>query len=481
MANTRQEIIDELKGLLEQDVTAIKEQVDHLKTQFYTEESDELEEEFKELLAQYKAKRAEIAAAEAKEQAENLRRKQAILDEMKTMVEDGNAEGVMANLQRMRELQTEWKTIGAVPVTKTQEIRKAYQQCQEQFYDLVKINIELRDLDFKKNLELKTLLCEAAERLEQNENIVEASRALQQLHDEWAEIGPVARELREDLWNRFKAASTVINKKHQAYFDELHAKEQSNLDAKRAIIEQLKAINQPIINGEPFSSKRWEEETAKVQDLQNEWRKIGFAPKKHNQSIYEAYRAECDRFFHAKTEYFKEIRDTFNTNLKHKRELIASVEDIVGAFELSRDGNEMVELTKEQWNEAAQKIIALQAEWKTVGAVARKYSDELWKKFSEACDAFFNIRREKNAQERKEIRKVRDERAAKAAADQGEEGLRRLRDRLQQEIKTAENNILFFTAKSKGANKIVDDMRKKIDDLKKQLAEVEEKMNALED
>ena len=218
-----------------------------------------------------------------------------------------------------------------------------------------------------------------------------------------------------------------------------------------------------------------------MQDLQNEWRKIGFAPKKHNQSIYEAYRAECDRFFHAKTEYFKEIRDTFNTNLKHKRELIASVEDIVGAFELSRDGNEMVELTKEQWNEAAQKIIALQAEWKTVGAVARKYSDELWKKFSEACDAFFNIRREKNAQERKEIRKVRDERAAKAAADQGEEGLRRLRDRLQQEIKTAENNILFFTAKSKGANKIVDDMRKKIDDLKKQLAEVEEKMNALED
>ena len=481
MANTRQEIIDELKGLLEQDVTAIKEQVDHLKTQFYTEESDELEEEFKELLAQYKAKRAEIAAAEAKEQAENLRRKQAILDEMKTMVEDGNAEGVMANLQRMRELQTEWKTIGAVPVTKTQEIRKAYQQCQEQFYDLVKINIELRDLDFKKNLELKTLLCEAAERLEQNENIVEASRALQQLHDEWAEIGPVARELREDLWNRFKAASTVINKKHQAYFDELHAKEQSNLDAKRAIIEQLKAINQPIINGEPFSSKRWEEETAKVQDLQNEWRKIGFAPKKHNQSIYEAYRAECDRFFHAKTEYFKEIRDTFNTNLKHKRDLIASVEDIVGAFELSRDGNEMVELTKEQWNEATQKIIALQAEWKTVGAVARKYSDELWKKFSEACDAFFNIRREKNAQERKEIRKVRDERAAKAAANQGEEGLRRLRDRLQQEIKTAENNILFFTAKSKGANKIVDDMRKKIDDLKKQLAEVEEKMNALED
>ena len=492
MANTRQEIIDELKGLLEQDVTAIKEQVDHLKTRFYSnEETDEveneveaseapaadpLEEQFKALLAQYKAKRAEVAAAEAKEQAENLARKQAILDEMKTMVEGGNAEGVMANLQRMRELQAEWKTIGAVPATKNQEVRKAYQQYQEQFYDLVKINIELRDLDFKKNLELKTMLCEAAERLQNNENIVEASRALQQLHDEWTEIGPVARELREDLWNRFKAASTVINKKHQAYFDELHAKEQANLEAKQAIIEKMKEINAPIVNGEPFSAKRWEEETAKVQELQNAWRKIGFAPKKYNQSIYEAYRAECDRFFHAKTEYFKEIRETFNTNLKHKRELVSSVEDIVGALELTHDGTEMVDWTKEQWNEATQKILALQAEWKTVGSVARKYSDELWKKFSDACDSFFNIKREIIKGERKKARGERAERAAKAAANQGVEGLRRMRDKLQQEIKTAENNILFFTAKSKGANKIVDDMQKKINDLKAQLEDVKKQI-----
>ena len=481
MANTRQEIIDELKQLLEQDASTIKEQVDHLKTQFYTLESDELEDEFKELLAQYKAKRAEVAAAEAKEQADNLARKQAILDEMKSMVEGANAEGVMTNLPHMRELQATWKTIGAVPVTKTQEIRKAYQQYQEQFYDLVKINIELRDLDFKKNLELKTLLCEAAERLENSDSIVEASRALQQLHDEWAEIGPVARELREDLWNRFKAASTVINKKHQAYFDELHAKEQENLEAKQAIIDQLKAINQPIVNGEPLSSKKWEEATEKVQNLQNEWRKIGFAPKKYNQSIYDAYRAECDRFFHAKTEYFKDIRDTFNTNLKHKRELIANAEEIVGTIELMRDGTEMVEWTKEQWNEATQKIIALQAEWKTVGSVARKYSDELWKRFSEVCDTFFNAMRDSAKKSREASRKINKAAAVKSASNQGLDGLCRLRDRLQQEIKVAENNILFFTTKSKGANKLVDDMQKKIDDLKKELAEVKQKIDEWED
>ena len=496
MANTKQEIIDELKQLLEQDVTEVKEQVDHLKTRFYsseevpseeevdgaaTPESDPLEDEFKALLAQYKAKRAEVAAIEAKELADNLARKQAILDEMKSMVEGANADGVMANLPHMRELQGTWKTIGAVPATKTQEIRKAYQQYQEQFYDLVKINIELRDLDFKKNLELKTLLCEAAEKLQDNNNVVEASRALQQLHDEWAEIGPVSRELREELWNRFKAASTVINKRHQAYFDELHAKEQANLEAKQAIIQQLKEINEPIVNGEPLTAKKWEAATEKVQELQNEWRKIGFAPKKYNQSVYDAYRAECDRFFHAKTEYFKEIRDTFNTNLKHKRELISSAEDIVGAIEQMNDGTEMIEWTKEQWNEATQKIIALQAEWKTVGSVARKYSDELWKKFSDTCDKFFNAMRESSKKSREASRKQSREAAAKSAANQGLDGLCRLRDRLQQEIKVAENNILFFTAKSKGANKLVDDMQKKIDDLKQQLAEVKKKIDEFED
>ena len=316
---------------------------------------------------------------------------------------------------------------------------------------------------------MKTLLCEAAERLQNNENIVEASRALQQLHDEWAEIGPVARELREEIWERFKAASTIINKKHQAYFDELHAKEQENLAAKRAIIEQLKAINEPIINGEPKNAKAWEETSAQVQELQNAWRKIGFAPKKFNQSVYDEYRAECDRFFHAKTEYFRDIRDAFTSNLKHKRSLIEQVKGIANG--------EYAEWTKDQWDEATKQMQALQAEWKSVGVVARKYSDELWKQFSEACDGFFNAKRDAIKGERLKERGERAERALRSAAKQGADGLRRMRDRLQQEIKTAENNILFFTAKSKTANKLVESMQKKIDELKKQLEDIEAKMD----
>lgn len=415
MANTRQEIIDELKQLLEQDPTdTLKEQVDRLKTQFYTitdnvvdgveEEVNNLEEQFKELLSVYKAKRAEEAAVQAKEEGENLAKKQAILEQMKIMVKGADADDVMANLQKMRELQAEWKKIGPVPAPQVQPLRKAYQQYQEQFYDLVKINIELRDLDFKKNLELKTLLCEAAEKLQNNENIVEASRALQQLHDEWAEIGPVARELREDLWNRFKEASSVINKKHQAYFDNLHAKEQANLEAKRAIVEQMKAINEPLVNGEPWSAKQWEEATQKVQELQTEWRKIGFAPKKYNQSIYDEYRAECDRFFSTKKEFFIELRER------------------------------------------------------------RKEREQRHKEYLERQKA-----REERAKEREERRKL--------AIEKGTDNLRRMHEKLKQEIKTAENNILFFTAKSKTANKLVDAMQKKIDELKQQLADIENKMN----
>ena len=484
MANNRQQLVEELKALLEQDVTTVKEQVDHLKTQFYraaaetadqaqeateqvadqaSQAVDELEEQFKALLNEYKAKRAAVAAEQAKEEAENLAKKQAILDEMKKLAE-GETEGVMANLQRMRELQAEWKNIGAVPVDKVQQLRKDYQHYQEQFYDLVKINIELRDLDFKKNLEMKTLLCEAAERLLQNENIVEASRALQQLHEEWSEIGPVARDLREDLWNRFKAASTAINKKHQDYFDQLHAREQENLDKKRAIIEQMKEINGELEKGEG-TKVAWEKLTDKVQALQGEWRTIGFAPKKHNQAIYEEYRALCDAFYKSKTAHYKGLRDTLSENLNKKRSLVERARELAES---------------QDWQNTAEAIRALQAEWKTVGPVARKYSDELWKEFSSACDTFFNAKREAIKDERM---KAKGERAAKAlrdAASQGSDSLRRMRDRLQQEIKTAENNILFFTAKSKTANKLVDSMQQKIDELKKQLDEIQAKMDAEE-
>ncbi len=488
MASAREKLIEDLKALLEEDVTAVKDQVEHLKTQFYREYHEEieaaksavneaadsisdaadavadavqpkvdaLEEQFKALLNEYKAKRAEVAAQQAKEQAENLKKKQAILDVMKTLAEAETAD-VMDNLKRMRELQAEWKTIGPVPVEKVQELRKAYQQYQEQFYDLVKINIELRDLDFKKNLEAKTLLCEAAERLQNNDNIVEASRALQQLHEEWAEIGPVARELREGLWERFKAASSAINKKHQEYFDRLHAKEKENLEAKQAIIEKLKAIYQPLADGQDLTAKQWEAASEQLQALQEEWRKIGFAPKKFNQSIYEEYRTLCNDFYKAKTAHFKGLRDELSANLAKKRDLVERARELAE----SKD-----------WNNTADAIRALQTEWKTIGPVARKYSDDLWNQFTTACDTFFNAKREAAKESRAENRKSRFEKAVKTGGD----NLYRLRENLRQEIKVAENNILFFTAKSKTANKLVDSMQSKIDALKAKLAEVEQKM-----
>lgn len=464
MANEKQALIDELKGLLEQNVTEVKDQVDGLKNQFYrqfnAEEDTALEAQFQELLSVYKAKRAEVLKALEAEQAQNLLRKEAILEQMKEIAEAETAD-VMDNLKRVRDLQADWKTIGAVPAPKTQEINKQYSMYLEKFYDLVKINIELRDLDFKKNMEMKTLLCEAAEKLAEKESVVEASRALQQLHEEWAEIGPVARELREELWNRFKEASTVVNKKHQAYFDELHAKEQENLEKKQAIIDRLREIDVTNVR----SNKVWDELTEKVTAMQAEWRAIGFAPKKYNQSIYDEYRKVCDEFFNAKTAYFKGMRDELGENLKKKRALI----DRAMALKDSTD-----------WKETSDAIIALQNEWKTIGPVARKYSDDIWKQFSGICDEFFNAKREAGKAQREAMQQKRaeaHERYAKRLEGMGDrQKLVRIYENMLQEIKTAENNILFFSGKSKTANKLVTDMQKKIDTLKAQLADLEKKI-----
>ena len=494
MANEKQQFVDELKQLLQQNVAEVKEQVENLKTQFYRQyhqeleaekkaaieaaqaagealenwlpSVDELEQEFRELLNQYKQRRAELQKQIEEEQAQNLLRKENILAQMKEMA-DAETADVMDNLKKMRELQTEWKTIGPVPATKTQEIWKNYQQYQERFYDLVKINIELRDLDFKKNLEMKTLLCEAAEKLQENPNIVEANRALQQLHDEWANIGPVARELREDLWNRFKQASTVINKKHQAYFDQLHAKENENLEKKQALIEQLTTI---LNNTAQFkNNKQWDEATERVQTIQQEWRTIGFAPKKQNQTIYNEYRNLCEQFFKSKTAHYKSMRDELTENLRKKRELIEQAEALKDSIE---------------WTETTNRLIELQTQWKKVGPVARKYSDDLWKKFTAACDTFFEAKREAT----KELREQYAQRRAEAKERWNKkvdslndrQKLIKMYENLVQEIKTAENNILFFTGKSKTANKLVDDMRKKIDTLKSQLADLENKINQMD-
>jgi len=485
MANDKQALVDELKALMTQNVTEVKDQVEDLKNKFYrqyheeqaalkkaAEEAaaaagevldnwqpvmDEAEQIFREILAEYKAKRAEMQKELDQQMEQNLLRKENIIAQMKELAEAETAD-VMDKMKQVRELQAEWKTIGPVPAPKVQEIWKQYNQYQEQFYDLVKINIELRDLDFKKNLELKTLLCEAAEKLKDNANVIEASRALQQLHDEWAEIGPVARELREDLWNRFKEASTTINKKHQAYFDALHEKEQDNLKAKQELIEQLKALDWSNLK----SNKAWDEMTEKIQAIQTEWRKIGYAPKKFNQAIYEEYRQLTDTYFKDKTAFYKQVRDVFSDNLKKKRELIEKAKELAGS---------------DAWAEAQNALISLQREWKTIGPVAHKYSDVLWKEFTETCDTFFNRKREANSEARQQRQRARGEQAM-AGGDKGK--MMRVYENLKQEIKTAENNILFFTGKSKTANKLVDDMQKKIDTLKTQLSELEKKIEEMD-
>ena len=484
MENEKQTIVEQLRTLLsEGDVTAIKEQVAELKNHFYrivhqeqealrkaAEEAgetfeaaaDETEEAFRQLLSDYKVRRDELLKKQTAEQEQNLLRKENIVAQMKELANPETAD-VMADLKKMRDLQAEWKTIGQVPAPKVQELWRQYNLYQEQFYDLVKINIELRDLDFKRNLELKTALCEKAEALDANHNIVEANRQLQQLHNEWSETGPVARDQREALWERFKAASTVINKKHQAYFDALHQREEENLQKKQALIERLKAIDLTKLK----SNKAWEEAAELVQSIQQEWRTIGFAPKKFNQSIYDEYRALCEQFYKSKAGFYKSTRDMFSENLKLKRELLAKAEELKSS---------------QEWQEATQAFVELQEKWKKVGPVARKYSDDIWKQFTAACDSFFEAKREATKQEREAFKQRREK-----AAEKWHKSLDNLTDRnrlirmyenLQAEIRTAENNIMFFTSKS--GNALVAGLQKKIDELKKQAEEIENKINEME-
>ena len=484
MENEKLTIVEQLRTLLsEGDVTAIKEQVAELKNHFYREVHqeqevlkkaaeeagetfetvvDETEQTFRQLLNDYKVRRDEVIKKQAAEQEQNLLRKENIIAQMKDLANPETAD-VMADLKKMRDLQAEWKTIGQVPAPKVQELWRQYNLYQEQFYDLVKINIELRDLDFKRNLEAKTALCEKAEALDANNNIIEANRLLQQLHNEWSEIGPVARDQREALWERFKAASTIINKKHQAYFDALHQREEENLAKKQALIERLKEIDLTKLK----SNKAWEEASEKIQAIQQEWRTIGFAPKKFNQTIYDEYRALCEQFFKAKAGFYKTTRDMFSENLRLKRELLAKAEELKSS---------------QEWQEATQKFVELQNEWKKIGPVARKYSDDIWKQFTAACDAFFEAKREATKQEREAFKQRREK-----ASEKWHKGLESMTDRnrliriyegLQAEIRTAENNILFFTSKS--GNALVKGLQKKIDDLKKQAAEIENKINEID-
>ena len=557
---SKESILEQFKQLLGGQVSEIKEQADQLKNQFYRiyrqeqeaakkqwEELgekvedykpvvDEIEQQFRHLLDIYKQQRQEDREKREQEMQQNQLRKENIIAQMKQMAESETAD-VTENLKKMRELREEWKSIGAVPPTVATLLWKEYNLYQEKFYDLVKINNELREYDFRKNLEQKTALCEQAEALKDKGDVVEAFRQLQQLHDEWANIGPVARELREDLWNRFKEASTYINKRHQEHFEKLHAAEEDNLRRKQEIIEKLKALDIEQLT----SNKMWDDATAAVNELQAEWRTIGFAPKKMNQQIYDEYRALCDGFFKAKTAFYKKMRDELQQNLQKKRSLLAQAEALKDS---------------EEWKEATDQLVKLQKQWKEIGPVARKYSEDIWKQFSSACDSFFERKKasvkdvhqqeRENLVQKKAIVKEIEELAIttkeetleklhelinrynevgfvpfrdkdklfkqfRAATDKIfdqlniEQHNRRIEDfskrlenkddnallnerrrlvrqyeALEQEIKTAENNILFFTSGNKKGSKLVEEMQKKIEDQKSQLAEIEERINLID-
>ena len=391
-ALSQAELVAKLKEIMAKPIAEIdREEVDAIRQIFYKKHKSDIEAQkkayieqggeesqfeatpddkeniLKELLQKYREVKATQLDAIEKERDENLAKKLAILEQLKTLSESGD---LGESLSAFRKLQQEWKAIGQVPQTKVNELWKNYNQQMEHFYDLIKINNEMRDYDFKKNLEQKTVLCETAEKLAEEKDVVAASRMLQKLHEEWREIGPVARELREDLWNRFKNASTIINKHHQEFFAVLKMQEETNLTAKTALCTKVEATDLSTLK----TYKDWEAKTEEIIALQQEWKTIGFAPRKENIKIYERFRAACDLFFKKKSEFMKATKAELDVNYEKKKALCEKAESL-------KDSTD--------WKNTTQIMIDIQKEWKTIGSVQKKYSDALWKRFVTACDYFF--------------------------------------------------------------------------------------------
>ena len=332
---------------------------------------ESVEQNFKAIYADYKKERAEFNKQQDAQREDNLKVKQALIEELKNLVE--SQEDMSAQFPAFRDIQNRWREAGPVPATAFRDLNDTYQFYVEKFYDTVKINRDLRDLDFKKNLEAKLAFCEAAEKLAENENVVNAFHELQKLHEQWKEFGPVAKEYREDIWNRFKATTAVINKKYQSHFEDLKGQQEENLAAKTTLCERLEAIAATEVK----SSGEWNSLSKQIEDIQAEWRKIGFATKKENQKIYDRFRAACDSFYARKREFYNEFKDNMNENFEKKLDIIKQAEELK---------------TSTEWKKATDQFIALQKQWKEIGAVPRKKSEQLWKKFRGACDEFFASR-----------------------------------------------------------------------------------------
>ena len=559
---TKKEVLDRVKELAHGEEAPQKDEVEYLKTAFYKLHiaereaqlkayldaggdpeayqitPDEDEEVFKAEMGVIKERRQQQFREQEAEKEENLKKKLDIIEKIKAMVT--SPEEASKTYQEFKALQQEWREIKAVPAEKANELWRNYQLYVEQFYDLLKLNSEARELDFKKNLEAKTHLCEAAEKLADEEDVISAFHQLQKLHQEYREIGPVSKELREEIWQRFKAASTVINKRHQQHFDDLRAREEDNLQKKTVLCEKVEAINKE----EHKVSADWERHTQEIINIQTEWKTIGFAPQKMNVKIFERFRAACDEFFANKAEYFKNMKDTFKENAEKKRALIEKAKALQDSTE---------------WRSTSDKLIALQKEWKTIGMVPKKLGDQLWEDFLAACNKFFEARNAAGAGQRNEERDNLDKKRnvierLKAAAEEAGEGLQekvqklveeynaighvpykekdkvyeeyhavldklykelnvsvakkrlnkfkdnlkqvaergenaladerqrllRQYDNLKQEIQTYENNLGFLTASSKKGNSLIEEMNRKIQKLKDDMQLVKEKIKAID-
>ena len=559
---TKQEVLERVKEIARSAEAPNKEELDHLKTTFYklhlaerdaqTKEylekggdpekfvllPDDTEEAFKAEMQIIKEKRAKIFLEQEEEKQENLAKKLEIIEKIKAMTT--SPEEANQSYNDFKALQQEWKEIKTVPADKANELWRNYQLYVEQFYDLLKLNSEAREYDFKKNIEAKTALCEAAEKLDEEPDVISAFHQLQDLHQQYREIGPVAKELREQIWSRFKAASTVINKKHQQYFEEIRSKEEKNLEQKTALCEKLEAIDLDAIK----TAAQWETTTKEVIAMQQEWREIGFAPQKMNVKIFERFRTINDVFFSKKAAFFKELKSQYSSNLEKKQELVKKAQELADSTD---------------WKKTGDKIIALQKEWKTVGVVPRKQGELLWKDFLDACNKFFEARNKANAgtrntehsnlaKKREVVAKLKDllenpvenvqhalqklteeynsighvpfkekdniykeyhevldkiykdlhisnakrrldnfKNNLKNVAEKGSDALdnergRLLRryDQLRSDITTYENNLGFLNAASKKGNSLVEEMNRKVQKLKDELELVKNKIKAID-
>lgn len=560
---TKQEVVERLKEIAASDEAPVKDEIDLLKTVFYklhiAEREARLkeyidgggnpetyqvvpnqdEETFKAQMAVIREKRAKIMQQQEAEKQANLEKKLEIIEKIKAMATSPDEAGKSYN--EFKELQQQWKDIKNVPADKANELWRNYQLYVEQFYDLLKLNSEAREYDFKKNLEMKTKLCEAAEKLADEEDVISAFHQLQELHQQYREIGPVAKELREEVWARFKAASTVINKRHQQHFEDLRAKEEENLARKTALCEKVEELGKAENKG----AADWEKRSKEIIDIQNEWKTIGFAPQKMNVKIFERFRAACDDFFGRKAEYFKALKVTFSENIEKKKALVEKAQALADSTD---------------WKATSDKLIALQKEWKTVGMVPKKLGDQLWQEFLGACNKFFEARNAAGAGQRNEEhanlekkkgiieqltalaenaaeatkekvqalteeynkvghvpykekdklyeayhevldriykelnistkrRRLNDFKAnIKNVAKRGEEALDNERGRLarrfeqlKQEIQTYENNLGFLNASSKKGNSLIDEMNRKVQHLRDDLELVRQKIKAIDE